>query len=198
MRLIFAGFLIVFSVSGPLARPQPPSMRKALTTPDHSKARAWAEAVTDFLASPRILEPFEPDDVTKRLEALVPPTAFTEEGDYAEGNIQKGVARLRYVLDGNNGEKKIFGGVTIYMPRTDPDGVDVLTRVIACMKRKLHNPWVGYQRKPTDGGYYWDNKKALLQLSIEPVDDIPEIDGKDRKGSWVWVSFGRVEGFGQP
>ena len=199
MRLVFAGLLIVLcAASGQHAHTQTTSSRKASAPPDHSKAHAWAEAVTDFIADPRLLEAFPPGDVTKRFEALVPPASWKEEGDYPEGNIQKGIARLRYELGDEDDGRATVSWVFIYMPRTDPDGVDVLSRVIASMKKKLRSPWVGYQHYPSNGGYYWDQKKALLQVSIEPVDNIPDIDGKDRNGSWVWVNFAHVEGFGKP
>lgn len=203
MRGCFTGLLlIVVAASSSVTWSQGTKARKAVAPVDKSQAHAWAEAVTDFVTDRRLLETFPQADVAERFKALVPPgSVIVERGDSPAGNPEKGVARLRFEIGDRDDGKAIVDSVTIYMPRTDLDGADVLPRVIASMKRKLHRPWVSSHftaSGPDDPeGWNWDQREALLQVTVRPVKNIPDLDG-GRNGSWVSVSFGHVEGFGEP
>ena len=210
MKRWCAGFLVAMvAITGSLVWAQMAKPRKAVARTDTSKAHDWAEAVTDFITSKRILETFRTADVRERFKVLVPPEALVvygpgigeDAGESFLGNQTKGVSRLDYTLSEEGDGLSQIGWVTIYMPKTDPDGIDVLSRVVASMKRKLRPPWVPIHKPGY--AYYWHQTEALLSATVDTVDNMPDTNGgeptgRSIRGSWVWVNFGHVPGFAFP
>ena len=167
---------------------------------DSSKAHAWAGLVADFITNPRLTEWFPAAHTASRFKALVPEGSL-KMGDgwgvASTGDLEKGIAGLEYELaDGANASARVLW-VTVYLPETDPDGVEVKPMVIAQLKRKLRSPWRGYPHP--GGGFYWENRRALRIVRVRSETSLPTGDGTKREGvRWVAVHFGRVEGFEEP
>jgi len=184
----------------PLLRTQMVKGRKAVAPTHASNAEAWATAVTDFVANPRLGDTFREADVAERFKTLIPPQSLVIDHNLGFGNnSEKGIAGLEYDLNevGNaTTGLAAISWLTIMMPKTDPDGVDVFPLVKALIKRKLLRPWRCYP----DGneGYYCEQRQSLSRITVELRTSIPEKDRTPNEGPWVTIGFGRVEGFGEP
>lgn len=184
---------------------KPRPKQKATAKRDESKAAAWAETAVAFVANQHLLERFQATDSAQRFQPLVPPSSINrisggigeDGGRLTTPNPQNGIIGLEYELaSGSNGLAKV-SWVDILLPRTDPDGVDVISRVMAAMKRKLRaTAWkcIPYP----DNGLTCNQERALLTVSVETEQSVPARDGTPNAGPWVILSFGHVEGFVEP
>jgi hypothetical protein len=164
-----------------------------------SKAQAWAEAVTDFVADPRLCGTFREADVAQRLKALIPVASLTVDHDDSSLGFgqdpKKGIAGIGYSLAGVAGapDLRMFEQISIYLPRTDPDGVDVLSQVTALMKRKLRPPWHGNPDPPPGTGYYWvkgsRKQRIIPTVLVDIARSSPVDDGTPNEGPWVEIRF---------
>lgn len=203
MKLKLAYLLIVLSTLGLPLFAQTSASAQLASPPRSSTARVWAEQVTNFVANPRMGASFRALDVAEWFKALIPPSSLKVDHTHGIGfgsNPEKGIVILEYDLDGYEGAPKGMrrvGWVRIYMPKTDTDGVDVLSLVADLMRRKLQRPWRYYVPTPNKS-YYWEQRKSLSRVSVDLDLSVPERDHTPNEGPWVIVSFGRVEGFGEP
>ena len=171
---------------------------KTSVSPDTSKAHAWAERVTNFVANPRLGDPFRAIEVAERFKPLIPVPSLHIINDVvgSGSNPENGIVDFEYNLDDLSDDKKgsvAISWLRIYLPRTDPDGVDVFSRVKSLMKQKLPRPWRFYVHP--NQAYYWEQHHTFSTVDVELVPAHPNSDGPPSSERWVAVEFGRVDSF---
>jgi hypothetical protein len=185
------------------ASPQPGQTAKTgkTITPAHvSKAQAWAEAVTNFVADPNVGGSFRQADSAGRFRSLIPAGSMDVDGHLGFGkNPAAAIIALEYSTEGveraPTGISRI-SWVNIYMPRTDPDGADLISRVAALMKRKLPKPWRYYVMSKGQS-YYWEQRQTLSVVNVDLAASFPAKDRTPNEGPWVVVHFGREQSAGE-